>query len=972
MGLADDLKYMKEAAVTLLELYDRYLDGGEYGWFAFVREDQKFYMWTGELWEEILFTDNLVITSWTTLDIPTGIYNITDASTNTPQGLTGNDIKIIVFSDFSGNKKIVAQNADYAYYVVNSNSILLWEEPIVPIVCQKPQPDHLPYPIMPLRHCGPHHVSVLIYEQEPVETINDLYLNLPDGGSFGFYAFVNDIKTFAYWDTELEAWKSIEGNTPGPKGDTGDQGDQGEQGIQGVQGEQGNQGLQGIQGELGPQGPQGIQGVQGIQGIQGEEAIANINYRGDWESGATYVHFDVNGNTDVVKSTVDGNAYYCKLTNSGNEPSASPTYWSIFVMKGAQGIQGVQGVQGEIGPRGVQGIQGIQGEKGIQGVQGVQGMPGNGIQGQQGIQGIQGLKGDKGDKGDAGNTPVFTFGLNGNWYINGVDTGQKYIAVVDGIKKGMTVRWDINIPLPTGYVYTHEHAGEIINGVTIPDTRKRVPLGYDPTSAKDPANSQDPSVENYGTVGNVGGKSKWKQTIGQMPKHSFFTATSTWINNTRIDVGSVLKRVFSSKKKNGNQDYDDIGSSGTPNLEPTNELGNGDWIDNRQEYEVVCYITKVSDDAEESGSGIESIVAGTNITVDNIDPKNPVINANIPVVDSSKWKPVTTMEPSTIISNGRLYNWYALTDTRGIIPTGWHVPTKNEWQTLLDFAGGISVAGGKLKETGTTDWHFPNVEATNEYGFTALPSGLVEYDGVTSGYLGNWTQFWTSTLQSTNVAYNLYIYGYTEAARFDSYDFTTNKVGLSVRLIKDNGIDEGDVYIDGDTYNTVVIGSQVWLQQNLATKHYLNGDPILSDFSGSIGAQRAYNNDESNVYGLQLVESTTEIQPKDSKTVPIRCITGLESRLNSAGGYLEEYQIPGIDGVTDPETGEITGTNTFFLPTTIDLTKLIIVHDGGVKLTKDIHYTINLVTRYITFVVVPPAENAVTVEYYSIASDLPS
>lgn len=602
MSKAYSLKQLQNTAVTLTELYDRYPGGGQTGWFAFVREDEKFYAWSKgmEFWEELIPENALTITSWTQ-KYEEGIYTITDASTNTPEGLTGTGVILIVYIDFTGRQKVIAQLADRAYYIVNGQSVLLWAADEIPFPENTEHQHHNPYHT--LDPCPKREMSVLIYEQDPVETIADLYLTLPHGGEFGFYAFVNDIKTFAYWDTELEDWKSIEGNTPGPKGDTGDAGDKGDQGEQGIQGIQGIQGVQGIQGELGPKGEQGIQGVQGVQGIQGEEAIANINYRGDWESGTAYVHFDGNGNTDLVRSTVDGNAYYCKVNNTGNEPSVSPSYWSIFVMKGAQGIQGVQGIQGEIGPRGVQGIQGVQGE---QGIQGIQGLPGNGVQGAQGIQGPQGEKGEKGDKGDAGNTPIVEIGPNGNWWINGVDTGKKSVSVIDGIKKGMTVRFDFNLPLPTGYVYTHEHVGEIINGVTIPPTPKRVAVGYDPTSAQDPSNSQDPTVENYGKVGNIGGKSKWKMSIAQMPKHSFFTATSTWINNTRISAGSLLKRVFSSMKKNGNQDYDDIGSTGTPNLEPTNELGNGDWIDNRQEYEVVCYITKVSDDTEEGGGGVAS------------------------------------------------------------------------------------------------------------------------------------------------------------------------------------------------------------------------------------------------------------------------------------------------------------------------------------------------------------------------------
>jgi len=85
----------------------------------------------------------------------------------------------------------------------------------------------------------------------------------------------------------------------------------------------------------------GPQGVEGPQGAEGPAGVAGIDYLGDWAVGTTYEL------RDCVRSTEDGNAYYCKVASSiAEEPSASPTKWSLFVMKGAPGIQGIQGVQG--------------------------------------------------------------------------------------------------------------------------------------------------------------------------------------------------------------------------------------------------------------------------------------------------------------------------------------------------------------------------------------------------------------------------------------------------------------------------------------------------------------------------------------------------------------------------------------------------------------------------------------------------
>ncbi len=73
---------------------------------------------------------------------------------------------------------------------------------------------------------------------------------------------------------------------------------------------------------------------------------------------------------------------------------------------------------------------------------------------------------------------------------------------------------------------------------------------------------------------------------------------------------------------------------------------------------------------------------------------------------------------------GKLYNWYAVIDARGLCPTGWHVPSYAEWTTLTSFLGGLSVAGGPMKEMGTAHWTSPNTGATNASGFSGLPGGF--------------------------------------------------------------------------------------------------------------------------------------------------------------------------------------------------------------------------------------------------------
>jgi uncharacterized protein (TIGR02145 family) len=125
------------------------------------------------------------------------------------------------------------------------------------------------------------------------------------------------------------------------------------------------------------------------------------------------------------------------------------------------------------------------------------------------------------------------------------------------------------------------------------------------------------------------------------------------------------------------------------------------------------------------------------------------------VTDPAVWASLTTgawcyyeNNSANGITYGKLYNWYAVMDPRGLAPVGWHVATGSEWATLSyclegDFVFGGS-AGGKMKSVGTIDagtglWYVPNTDATNSSGFTGLPGGLRQYDGLfdaigTSGF----------------------------------------------------------------------------------------------------------------------------------------------------------------------------------------------------------------------------------------------
>jgi len=139
-------------------------------------------------------------------------------------------------------------------------------------------------------------------------------------------------------------------------------------------------------------------------------------------------------------------------------------------------------------------------------------------------------------------------------------------------------------------------------------------------------------------------------------------------------------------------------------------------------------------------------------------------------------------DPDLATDYGRLYNWYAIVDGRKICPEGWHTPNNDNWTTLIDFLGGNTVAGGKLKQTGTEFWNNPNTAATNESGFSALPGGVRsgntgDFAGV--GSTGSW---WSSSAQNADCAY---AWGLTSSNGAIANYNLNKKSGLSVRCVKD-------------------------------------------------------------------------------------------------------------------------------------------------------------------------------------------
>lgn len=179
-----------------------------------------------------------------------------------------------------------------------------------------------------------------------------------------------------------------------------------------------------------------------------------------------------------------------------------------------------------------------------------------------------------------------------------------------------------------------------------------------------------------------------------------------------------------------------------------------------------------------------SVVIGTQTWALQNFSESTLINGTVltNVTDNSAWAALTTAawcnynnDPAIGAVYGKLYNWYccALIDA-AYNPFGWRVATQADFNTLITALGGATVAGGKMKESGTTHWITPNTGADNSSGLTALPGGWRLATGVFE-YLTQRSYHWTPEFYYYRNAYN-------SAANVSSTSGA--KVGKSIRLIK--------------------------------------------------------------------------------------------------------------------------------------------------------------------------------------------
>ena len=212
------------------------------------------------------------------------------------------------------------------------------------------------------------------------------------------------------------------------------------------------------------------------------------------------------------------------------------------------------------------------------------------------------------------------------------------------------------------------------------------------------------------------------------------------------------------------------------------------------ESTIQTLVTDVNDPAANAVRIGNQVWMTRNLNVTRYRNGDPIPQVKNP----AKWASLTTGAWCWYENNsangpkyGRLYNWYAVNDPRGLAPAGWHIPSDAEWTILSNYLGQEGVAGGNLKATGTVEagtglWRAPNTGASNSSGFTALPGSKRLSDGnfysvYSIGYSGCW---WSSTealIPANRAYYREIYYGYALiGSGNDLY-----QAGLSVRCIRD-------------------------------------------------------------------------------------------------------------------------------------------------------------------------------------------
>lgn len=181
-------------------------------------------------------------------------------------------------------------------------------------------------------------------------------------------------------------------------------------------------------------------------------------------------------------------------------------------------------------------------------------------------------------------------------------------------------------------------------------------------------------------------------------------------------------------------------------------------------------------------------------------------------------------DPANGAKYGKLYNWYAVNDSRGLAPVGYHIPSDAEWSILRENLGVQYYNGGMKSKSGWNSCksnEYCKGIGTNTSGFSGLPGGIC-YDDGTCFYIGRFGSWWSSTEDSTWSAWSRHLYHNSADC---SRTYNTKNQGFSVRCVKDPMLLFTTFFSDSIA-QTVTIGSQEWMTKNLDVSTFRNGEPI--------------------------------------------------------------------------------------------------------------------------------------------------
>jgi uncharacterized protein (TIGR02145 family) len=276
--------------------------------------------------------------------------------------------------------------------------------------------------------------------------------------------------------------------------------------------------------------------------------------------------------------------------------------------------------------------------------------------------------------------------------------------------------------------------------------------------------------------------------------------TLNWTDNATNETGYKIQR------KTGNGNFVDVASTGT-DITTHDDLGL--TASTSYSYRVyafnnvgnsIQYSNEVTVTTTGSAVNLPSVTIGTqiwsskNLDVAHYRNGDPILQ----VTDPTQWANLTTgawcwydNDSATYAATyGRLYNWYAVNDPRGLAPQGWRIPSEGDWNRLVKFidpsadttcqgCSQSSTAGGAMKST--TGWNAPNTGATNSSGFAGLPGGY-RYVGGAFGSVGVFGVWWSAGEFDTVFAWGRDLYGGSTNVDRDENNKT---YGFSVRVVRD-------------------------------------------------------------------------------------------------------------------------------------------------------------------------------------------